>query len=243
MHLVAHRSFMRILVPAFFIILLIFGETPAVQAQTIFIPLAGINFSGTVGGEPLQNYDHDYGWKAGGIFVRATHAKNYSICAGITASSRSYKYQFSSGLAVNNTIVPAYYYEHLIFGYVEAPVYFMRSFRSGLHADAGLFIGYQLSQRRNEIVNYEVLAGSVMSELSSTIYSREITADRFQVGPQLGIGYVKSGFDLTITSQYHLTPLMNFATDTPDKLHFLNLSLSLGYRFKHFKQAASNPQS
>ncbi|HYV94585.1 MAG TPA: outer membrane beta-barrel protein [Chitinophagales bacterium] len=201
------------------------------NAQLAFGPLAGINFSGTIGGESFTNYDRDYGWKAGAM-LGIPLSKKYFISAELIADTKSYKYNFVDAYPVNNVVVPSYFYEHLIFGYVEAPVSVQRKFSFGFHAGAGAFAGYQISQRRNETVDYTVEVNSIVTNVTATSSTHDITADRFQFGVQAELGYVKSGFDLSLTSQYHLTPLYNFSIDEPRKLHFFNLTLGLAYQFK-----------
>ena len=209
------------------------------NAQLTFGPVAGINFSGTAGGESFTNYDRDYGWKVGGM-VYIPLGKKYFLNPELNINTKSYKYSFADAYPVNNVVVPSYFYEHLIFGYIEVPVSIQRKFSSGFHAGAGAFAGYQISQRRNETVDYEVEENSILTTVTASSYTRDITADRFQLGVQAGIGYVKSGFDLSLTSQYHLTPLYNFSIDEPKKLHFFNLTLGLAYQFKLAKKTSGS---
>jgi hypothetical protein len=78
----------------------------------------------------------------------------------------------------------------------------------------------------------------MVMDISSTSFTREITAERFQGGVQAAVGYVKSGFDLSLASQYHLTPLYDLGTDDPDKLHLFNLTLTLSYHFNLSRKTA-----
>lgn len=190
-----------------------------------------------MGGESYTNYDRDYGLKAGAVFNFPLTTK-YSISPELIFNSKSYKNNYVGEYAVNNVVIPSYFYERFIFGYIETPVIIQRKFPSGIHIGVGAFGGYQVSQRKNETVQYEVEVNSVVTDVTTTSSSREITADRFQMGLQAGLGYVKSGFDLSLLSQYHLTPLYNLSTDDPKKLHFLNLTLSLAYRFEFTKKSS-----
>lgn len=201
------------------------------NAQFTFGPVLGVNFSGTVGGWSFTNYEHDYGWKAGGM-AYIPLGKKWFFNPELIIGTKSYKYNFIGLYPVNNSVEPSYFYHRLIFGYIEAPVSVQRKFSSGFHVGGGVFAGYQLSQRRYETIEYVVELNPVVTELTATSLTREITANRLQVGLQAAIGYVKSGFDLSLTSQYHLTPLFDFVTDGPSTLHFLNLNLSLAYHFQ-----------
>ena len=201
-----------------------------VRAQFSFGPLLGIQISGTAGGEGFTNYDYDYGWKAGGM-AYIPIGKKYFLNPEVIIDAKSYKYNFISAYPVNNEIIPAYVYERLTFGYIESPISIQRKFSSGFHIGGGVFAAYQISQRRDETVTYTVEVNSMVTVVTSTSFTREITADRFQCGIQAAVGYIKSGFDLSLESQYHLTPLYNFAGDDPGKLHFLNLTLALSYHF------------
>jgi hypothetical protein len=213
----------------FYTILLFTALIRSANAQFTLGPVLGVNFSGTTGGWSFMNYDHDYGWKAGGM-AYIPLCKKYFLNPELIMGTKSYKYKFVGAYPVNNVVVPSYFYEHLIFGYIEAPVTVQRQFSSGFHAGAGAFAGYQISQRRNETIEYEVEMNSIVTDVIATSVQRGITADRFQAGLQASIGYVKYGFDLSLTSQYHLTPLFDFTTDNPKKLHFFNLTLALAYQ-------------
>lgn len=219
-----------------FTLILLLTQIGASNAQFTFGPVIGVNFSGTAGGWNYTNYDHDYGWKAGGM-VCIPLGKKYFLDPELIVGTKSYKYNFVGAYPVENVVIPSYFYEHLIFGYIEVPVSIQRKFSSGFHAGAGAFAAYQISQRRNETIDYEVEMNSIVSAATASSFTRDITADRFQVGVQAAIGYVKSGFDLSLTSQYHLTPLFDFTTDEPGKLHFFNLTLALAYHF-HFSGKA-----
>lgn len=222
----------------FFTLTLFITFISAANAQFTFGPVLGVNFSGTVGGWSFTNYEHDYGWKAGGM-AYIPMGKKYFLNPELTIGTKSYKYNFIDAYPVNNVEVPSYFYEHLIFGYIEAPVSVQRKFSCGFHTGVGAFAAYQISQRRNETIQYEVEMNSVVSEVTATSSTRVITADRFQAGVQAAVGYEKSGFDLSLTSQYHLTPLYSFATDNPQKLHFFNLTLALSYHFHFSRKAAT----
>ncbi|MEO5674389.1 MAG: hypothetical protein ABIQ74_07055 [Chitinophagales bacterium] len=203
---------------------------PQLKAQISIQPVIAINFSGIAGGPGYANFDHDYGWAGGGKAIIPI-GKKYFIDPGLIATTKSYKYHFTAPYTINNLEIPALIYEHLIFGYIEAPVSIGRKFSSGLHTGAGVFFAWQLTQRRNEIINYTLDLNYIVTDVTTESFTREITGDKFQAGLSATLGYVKANFDLVLTSQYHLTPLMGFTTDDPDKLHFINLSLSLAYQF------------
>ncbi len=210
-----------------------------VNAQATFGPVLGVNFSGIIGGYSYINYDHDYGVKAGAMANFPLSKKSF-LHTEILFDSKSYKYHYTTALPIDYLVTDARVYEHSSFGYIEAPVMIGRKFSSGLHADAGLFIGYQVSQRETQTMEYEVYVNSVITEVTAVSTTNEISADRFQLGVQTAVGYVNSGFDLSLTSQYHLTPLYYFATDVPEKQHFLNLSLALAYRFNGAKKISKS---
>jgi len=214
----------------FFPILFLTIWISVAQAQLSIGPEVGINFSGKTGGESYTNYDRDYGWKAGGI-LQVPLSEKYFLAPELIFNSKSYKYIYAGEYPVNSVDIPSYFYERLIFGYIETPVTIQRKFSSGFHAGLGTFFGYQVSQRQNETVQYEVEVGSVVTHVTATSTSHEITGDRFQFGVQAGVGYVKSGFDLSLTSQYHLTPLYDF--------YFFNLTLGLGYHFRLTKKTGA----
>jgi hypothetical protein len=205
------------------------------HAQLSIGPVAGINFSGTTGGESYTNYDRDYGWKAGGI-LQVPLSKKYFLNPELIFDSKSYKYNFAGEYLVNNVVIPSYFYEHLTFGYIETPFTIKRKFSSGFHASAGIFAGYQVSQRKNETVDYGVEVGSIVTNVTATSTTREITADRFQFGLQAGIGYVKSGFDLSLTSQYHLTPLYDFFNGCTKEIALLQFKLGVRVSFQFSRE-------
>ena len=223
------KIFMRFLFTIFVLSSLIFTGTEA-HAQFSFGPVLGIQITGTVGGDGITNYDYDYGWKAGGM-AYIPIGKKYFLNPEVIIDAKSYKYNFISESPVNTDFIPAYVYEHLTFRYIELPISIQRKFSSGFHLGGGVFVAYQISQRRDETIDYTINMNPMVTDVTLTSFTREITADRFQGGVQAAIGYIKSGFDLSLGSQYHLTPLYNFGTDDPGKLHFFSLTLALSYHF------------
>jgi hypothetical protein len=208
-------------------------------AQFSLGPVLGIQITGTIGGDGVTNYDYDYGWKAGGAAYIPV-GKKYFLTPELIIDSKSYKYNFVNEYPVNNDVVTAYVYEHLTFRYIELPVSIQRKFSSGFHMGGGGFIAWQISQRRDETIDYTIQMNPMVTDVTATSFTREVTADRFQGGVQAAIGYIKSGFDLSLASQYHLTPLYNFGTDEPGKLHFFNLTLALSYHFNLSRKTDSD---
>lgn len=202
------------------------------MAQFSFGPVAGINFSATTGGADSIDYNRDYGFKAGVIGDVPLH-KNIFLHTGILFNTESYRFEFSTHTTSIDTVEIENVNHYHQFGYVQAPLEIKFKFFSGLHAEGGAFAAYQVSQHFNEWHHYITSIGSHLPFLSEEQSSNhEITAQRFQAGMTAGVGYMKSGFDLSLAAQYYLTTLFDLPNSADyRKQHLLGFSLSLAYYF------------
>jgi len=205
----------------------IFFVSTALHAQISFGPAAAIQYSTCVGGYSYIKYQWEYGYQAGG-FVLFPFKENDFFQSGLIVNSEAYKYQYTQSFNDGSASSTAY----LHVAYLQIPLLCRKAFSNGMHLEGGGFVSYQISQHSGETTYYESLIDSFVMISQSASEDYNITGNRWQVGLAAGFGYLKSGFDLSLNSQYHLTSLFDMTDANYQKQHLFALSLALAYHIR-----------
>jgi len=215
------RSFIFALAFAF----IIAGRTAS--SQVSFGPAIGVQYSTSIGGYSYYHYEWEYGYKAG-VFAQVPFKKNQWLRSELIFNLAGYKYQYTDVYPEGSEAISGFFHA----GYLQLPVLFQRSFQSGFHFDGGAFSEYQLTQHQKEFTYTRTSLDSFTIGTSELADSHNVTANRFQAGVTASIGFMKSGFDLSISSQYYLTSLFALKEESYRNQHLFALSLGLAYHVK-----------
>ncbi|MFI5135332.1 MAG: hypothetical protein ACHQD9_05730 [Chitinophagales bacterium] len=197
------------------------------HAQIIYGPQIGVIYSTSVGGYSYYHYEWDYGYRAG-AFAQLPVKKNQFLRSEIVFRMVGYKYQYTNIYPSGSVAVSGFLHA----GYLQVPLLYERSFENGFHLDGGAFAECQLTQHWNEFTYSRSSIDSFNISTTELENSHAITANRFQAGLAAAIGFMKSGFDLSLGSQYNMTSLFPIDDETYKKQHLFTLALSLAYHIK-----------
>ena len=197
-------------------------------SQITFGPVSAVSYSMSTGGFLSVDYGWNYGYRVEG-FMNAPIGNKWFIHSAFAINNKGYGYD-SIG-RYSGAFDTSFHGRHR-FTYLEIPLCIGRSWKSGWHTEGGMFAGYQIMQSWKEYAFIQDPNGSGAEYAQLFKSSKEITGNRFQTGLVASVGYVKDGFDLSLSSQYHLTPFMTRDVPNFKSQHHFQVSLGLAYHFK-----------